>query len=229
MRDNIRIEKWKQGEKIPTEFDLCDIYHVSRITIRKAIEELVRENLLVKKKPIGTFVSTQKLIDDNQNYTIVKSFTNEMKELGIKVETLKVNVIVSHADPTIATFLKVSPGSKIIILERVRGSKGKAIGFFKTYFKFDEIFSLNANTYNYSFYDYLDSLGIQITSNKEVVEAMLPTKNISNILHINSVTPILRRCRFTSDAKKNFFEYTECYYIGNEYKYFVDFDIPIVP
>lgn len=223
MRNNIRIEKWQEGHKIPTEFELCDIFHVSRITIRKAIEELVREKLLVRKKPVGTFVAERKLVDDKQNYTIVKSFTNEMKELGIKFETLKVNVIVSHADHTIANFLNITPGEKIIILKRLRGNKGKPIGYFITYFKYEEYFSLNTNDYEHSFYDYLNSLDIHITSNQEVVESVLPTKEVATILKVSNGTPLLKRCRFTSDAYKNFYEYTECYYIGNEYKYFIDF------
>ena len=56
MRSNIQIEKWKEGEKIPTELQLCDIYHVSRITVRKAIDELVKDNLLDRKRAKGTFV-----------------------------------------------------------------------------------------------------------------------------------------------------------------------------
>ncbi|KAF1300878.1 GntR family transcriptional regulator [Enterococcus sp. JM9B] len=223
MRHNIRIGKWSEGKKIPTEFELCDVFHVSRITIRKAVEELVRENLLTRKKAVGTFVKHRKLLDDSQNYTIVKSFTKEMLELGIRIETLKVNVIVSHADYTIANFLKISPGEKIIILKRLRGIKNKPIGYFITYFKYEEFFSLDINNYKESFYEYLNSLGINITNNSEVVEAILPTKEISSILKVSSSTPILRRCRFTSDAHNHFYEYTECYYIGSEYKYFIDF------
>lgn len=224
MRNNITIGKWAEGAKIPTEFELCDTFHVSRITVRKAIEELVRENLLERRKPKGTFVKTSSSLDQKRNYTLVKSFTNEMKELGITIETLKVNVIVSHADHTIANFLKINPGEKIIILKRLRGIDKKPIVYFITYFKYESFFSLDMNDYQGSFYEYLGTLGIHITSNKEVVEAILPVKDVARILKINTSTPILRRCRFTSDKENNFYEFTECLYIGSEYKYYIDFD-----
>ena len=57
MRLNIQTEKWPEGERIPTKMELCDIYHVSRITIRKAIDELMKENLLlrIRSKPGNSF------------------------------------------------------------------------------------------------------------------------------------------------------------------------------
>ncbi|MDT2833534.1 GntR family transcriptional regulator [Vagococcus carniphilus] len=222
MRNNIRTDKWLPNTKIPTEYDLCDIYHVSRITIRKAIDELVRDNLLEKKKPVGTFV---KSIDAEpyKNYTLVKSFTMEMKEIGLNVETLKVNVIVSHADPHIAKYLNIKPGDKIIILKRLRGVENNGFAFFKTYLKFEEYYSLKSSDYYGSLYQYLNSLNIYMVDDKEIVESILPNKEIALWLKISSSTPVLKRLRFTSSTDKMHHEYTECYYIGSEYKYFIDF------
>lgn len=222
MRENIRIGKWKEGEKIPTEYQLCDIYHVSRITIRSALDELVSENLLVKKKPIGTFVMDSKQKEKNM-YTIVKNFTREMKELGIQVETKKVNVTKSHADANIAKFLKINIGDPIIILKRLRGTKDNAFAYFITYFKYEEYFSLKNSDYKGSFYSYLSSLGITMTEDREIVEAILPNREISLELNISKNTPVLKRTRFINDIKNNFYEYTECYYIGTDYRYYLDF------
>lgn len=223
MRNNIRIGKWREGHKIPTEFELCDIYHVSRITVRKAIEELARENLLIRKRAKGTFVKERAKLEDREGYTLIKGFTREMKEIGIYVETFKVDVIVSHADANVAKYLNISPGDKIIILKRLRGEKGRIFAYFKTYFKFEEFFSLNSNDYKGSFYAYLSSLGITIENDKEVVEAILPNKELATMLKIKHYTPVLKRSRFTCDVSRNFYEYTECFYIGTEYKYFIDF------
>ena len=51
----------KEGDKIPTEVELSEIYNVSRITIRKAIELLVEDEILIKRQGIGTFVAAKKL------------------------------------------------------------------------------------------------------------------------------------------------------------------------
>lgn len=222
MRSNIRIEKWKEGEKIPTELQLCEIYHVSRITIRKAIEELVRDNLVERKRAKGTFVKKyDSQISDH--FTLVKSFTEEMREVGIEMTTQKVNVLITHADKKLAQFLEVDLGEKLIVLKRLRGYNKKNIGYFITYFKFQEYFSLNSRDYYGSFYAYLKEKNIIVTNNKETIEAINPTQEVAYFLKVPHNTPILKRTRFTSDLTNNFKEYTECYYIGNEYKYFVDF------
>src|SRR5690606_8742797 len=136
LKDNIRIGKWKEGEKIPSEKELCEIYNVSRITVRNAIDELVKENYLYRERGRGTFV---KPAEDNPDaYTVAKGFTDEMKELGKKATTLKAEIEVSRANNRIARILNINEGDKIIILRRIRGDSKKAVGYFVTYFKYDE-------------------------------------------------------------------------------------------
>lgn len=224
MRTNIRIGMWQEGNKIPAEYDLCDIYHVSRITVRRALDQLVREKLLIRHRAIGTFVSKEQLVDKpEQQYTLVKSFTNEMKELGIRIETISASIRTTHASPSVANYLHIKPGEEVIELKRLRGESGNSIGFFVTYFKMEPFFSLRKERYLGSLYEYLAELGFTISNDREVVEGMLPTKELCDVFKIGKYVPILRRSRFTSDVTHNFYEYTECYYIGSKYKYFIDF------
>ncbi|KAF9139133.1 hypothetical protein BGX30_008356 [Mortierella sp. GBA39] len=60
LKNDIQQGRYKPDEQIPTEAELCDIYSVSRITIRKAIEELVREGALTRIPRRGTFVASNK-------------------------------------------------------------------------------------------------------------------------------------------------------------------------
>lgn len=222
MRNNIRTEKWKSGEKIPTEYELCDIFHVSRITIRSAINELVQENLLVKNKPKGTFVTDFQQYTKDM-YTVIKSFTSEMNELGIKAVTKKVTIIRSHADQRIAKYLNINIGDPILILKRLRGAKNRTFAYFISYIKYEDYFSLKTSDYTGSFYKYLASLNIEVVEDHEIVEAVLPSREVIQVLKVSRNTPILKRTRFTSDSNQKFYEYTECYYIGSDYRYHLDF------
>lgn len=221
LKDNIRIGKWKEGEKIPSEKELCEIYNVSRITVRNAIEELVKENYLYRERGRGTFV---KPAEDNPDaYTVAKGFTDEMKELGKKATTLKAEIEVSRANNRIARILNINEGDKIIILRRIRGDSKKAVGYFVTYFKYDEKYSLDSKDYYGSFYAYLNSLGIKVNKVKEVIEAILPDTEVQKALNIGPNEPILKRTKIASCTEKDYHEYTECYYIGSSYKYYLDF------
>jgi len=71
---NIIIEKIEKGEyerdsKIPSEQEFCEMYNISRPTVRQAISELTNNGYLYKKKGKGTFVAAQKLKLDIRSYT----------------------------------------------------------------------------------------------------------------------------------------------------------------
>ena len=58
LLEGLRNGEWRPGEVIPSEVDLAARFHVSQGTVRKAIDELAAENLVVRKQGKGTFVAT---------------------------------------------------------------------------------------------------------------------------------------------------------------------------
>ncbi|ASN05651.1 GntR family transcriptional regulator [Virgibacillus necropolis] len=224
LRLNIQTEKWAEGQRIPTEMELCEHYHVSRITIRKAIGDLVRENLLYRKRAIGTFV--KEMAPNKDEYaTIIKGFTQELQEQGKNATTVFAEVEHSHADPKVAKFLNIKVGEEIFILKRVRGDGKDVFVYFKTYLSYKKEYSLKSKDYYGSFYDYLRTLGIVANQEREYIEAIPATRELQKLLKVKETDPILKRVRFTSQKSKNFFEYTECYYVGSKYRYYLDFGI----
>lgn len=71
---------FSSGDKIPTEIELSETYNVSRITVRKAIEELVNEGYLTKRQGKGTFVNAPKI---GRKIEHVISFTAACKANGV--------------------------------------------------------------------------------------------------------------------------------------------------
>ena len=61
IKSKIERKEILANSRIPTELELSSAYGVSRITIRKALELLVDEEILVRKQRIGTFVSDKKI------------------------------------------------------------------------------------------------------------------------------------------------------------------------
>ena len=55
---SLQAGEWQPGEAIPSEFELAARYEVSQGTVRKAIDELTTQNLLIRKQGKGTFVAT---------------------------------------------------------------------------------------------------------------------------------------------------------------------------
>ena len=217
---------WKQGEKIKPELELCEYYGVSRITIRNAIDELVWENYLVKKRPLGTFVADYKeKLSDKDYYTYVKSHTYELKELGQDVKTYQTDINIIKATDYLANQLNTTVGTEIIELKRVRGGTKEHPAYFKTYFVNSTDFSTHTEDYYGSFYEILKSKGITLYKIKEYLEAAVPTQEIQDYLNITEDVPVLKRVRNANNEEESFFEYTECYYVGDKYRYYIDLSL----
>ena len=89
IKDDIlkKIEsgQYKQDQTIPTELELASYYQVSRPTIRHAIELLVDQGYLEKRKKRGTIVCKRKL---EQEFTsIIASFDSQMHQKGLSTQT----------------------------------------------------------------------------------------------------------------------------------------------
>lgn len=222
LRMKILSEEWKPGDKIPPELELCELYHVSRITIRKSIDELVKEKLVYRKRAKGTFVLDW-IEEEDDHFTLVRSFTNEMKELGKAAVTLKANISIEKADKKISKFLSVSVNEPVMVLRRVRGTAGHPFAYFITYFTYDHDYPTNDDAYYGSLYALLKEFGVLINQEKEYIEAVVPSREVQQILKVDKSQPILKRVRMTKQKESSFREYSECFYIGSQYKYYIDF------
>jgi len=135
IEDKIAKEIWPKGTKIPSERELCDLYDVSRITVRKAIEELVHNGKLEKLHGKGTFVSSQPI---NQNLGYIYSFSREMEKQGKISSTKMVKIEIELADYKIASKLQIKEHDPIIVLYRLRCANDVPLMYERTYFRKDK-------------------------------------------------------------------------------------------
>ena len=84
LQEKIRSTEWKPGDMIPPESELVDRYRISRVTVRKVLDMLVGEGLLVRERGSGPFVAHPKL---EHGMTRIVSFTDDMKQRGLTPRT----------------------------------------------------------------------------------------------------------------------------------------------
>lgn len=124
LRNNITSRTWLPRQPLPTERELMQMFDVSRITIRRAIDELVREGLVIREKGRGTFVAPPK---HSYRFTTLTSFTEELIEKGYRPGTKILDFSVIRAGDEIARHLRISPDEEIIRLERQRFADGNVV------------------------------------------------------------------------------------------------------
>lgn len=218
LRSKISSGEWRDGMQIPTEEQLCQEFNMSRTTVRRALELLVNEKLLEKKRPRGTFVRPA----EERNHilkTFHRGFTDKLIEQGGDPKTLQAKLSLTHPSLEVAASLGVDPVDEVIFLQRLRGDGQKAFVFFETWMTYWEELPLQSHHYYGSLYALLGKKGVRMKPCFEEFEAVLPDEQIQNILGVKRDTAILKRTIGASSLDGGFREYTICYYIGSEYLY----------
>ncbi|WP_347300040.1 GntR family transcriptional regulator [Dolosigranulum savutiense] len=135
IRKKILSNKWKAHYKLPSEIELCKIYDVSRITLRKAIEELVNENLLEKIQGKGTFVLSRNAIE--QKLESIYSISEGMENTGKDINTKILSVSKKHSrDIKTSEVSNYFPG-EVIEISRLRLLDGNPVMLENNYFQYD--------------------------------------------------------------------------------------------
>jgi len=138
--NDIRSSVYKVGETIPTEVQLEQRYNTSRITIRKAINQLVNEGILLKKQGKGTFVQPQKV---KRNLLDLVSYTTYMQETGQKPDAVIRALEVKPADESWSKTLHVDEGASIIRLARTMDLGKDNSGYEVSYYSLERFPDLN--------------------------------------------------------------------------------------
>ncbi len=110
----------EDGDFILPQRDLAEAIGVSRVTVRKAIESLVREGLLIQRQGAGTMVTRGSKQSIHKNLAVLNSFTEDMISRGMKPSSTWVARVTVQASPKEAMALNLSPGSLVSRFTRVR-------------------------------------------------------------------------------------------------------------
>ncbi|WP_342436551.1 GntR family transcriptional regulator [Paenibacillus sp. FSL L8-0436] len=134
---------FNQGDKIPTEIELAETYNVSRITVRKAIEELVREGYLTKRQGKGTFVNRPKI---GRKIEHIISFTAACKANGVSSHSVVTERKKLKADADTAERLQIQPGESVLYIQRQRYAGEQPLMLENNYYPFERFaFLMEAN------------------------------------------------------------------------------------
>lgn len=158
IKDNIESGRYREGEKIPSETELSQAYSVSRITIRRAVEELSEEGYLTKRQGKGTFVNRPKLARKIFQTSEVQSFTQTCREAGRVPGARLLGCETTDARPAEREFLGLPEGARLVHVKRLRTADGIPIMVENNFFPLDGFaFLLNARLEDCSIFDLVAS------------------------------------------------------------------------
>ncbi len=124
LRGQILSQQLAAHAQLPSERELCECHGVSRITVRQALAELLREGLIYTTVGKGTYVAPRRLKDE---LVPQSSFTEDMLRRGMTPSSRVLAASILRADDDVAARLRVPPGAEVVRLERLRLADGLPI------------------------------------------------------------------------------------------------------
>lgn len=221
LRELIENEEYQKGKLLPNEVELSEQLCISRNTLRQAINKLVFEGRLVRKKGYGTRVVKKAIVGGVKNWL---SFSQEMKMLGIQIRNFELHVSLKTPNLEISNFfgLPTDNPPRCVVLERLRGKKEYPFVFFVSYFNPD-IPLIGEEDFTKPLYELLETqFHITAKLSKEGISARLAGEELADKLEIEPTDPILVRKRFVYDIDGKPIEYNVGYYRADSFTYRIE-------
>ncbi len=124
FRELILSGQLKTGDPVPSEWELSDLYRVSRLTLRRALDDLARQGWITRRHGVGTFIA-------NPSITRIApgklSFTDQMRAIGRVPSSRMIDVRVVPASEEVAAFLGLRENDAVVEITRIRLADGEPI------------------------------------------------------------------------------------------------------
>lgn len=195
----INTGEWSDHEKLPSENELCNQYGISRITVRKAFDELVASKYIYKIQGKGTYVSPKaqrEIVLTRQTYGC-----EEMLRLQGHVPSHRVHTIqLVPCSEEVALSLELQQGDPVLEYIRTYYGDGRPMIFVRSYIDQRRLPGIEkANFAERRLSDILmQDFGLTTTSQRCALTAVVAGDEIGAALGVDPGFPLLRRCSLVS-------------------------------
>ena len=181
--DKIEKNEFTSNEQIPSERELISMYGFSRITVRKAIDELVNEGYLYKVHGKGTYVKDNVV---QQDIVQLNSITHDILSMGKKPSRKVLRLAVADSFEKRADELHINIDDQIIILDRIHYADGEAMNRTTDYLPLKYFPNLTSYDFsNHSLFAVIEqAYHIKITKATRTIEAINSVEEITLILNV---------------------------------------------
>ena len=210
------IEQLGVGDAIPSERQLTTELGVSRLTVRAALDELVREGLLVRRHGSGTFVSEPKIAQE----LTMTSFTEDMRRRGMVPGSRTLDIHVTPAGAHLGRLLHVSPSEPVVIISRLRLADHETMAIETLHVRESLVPGISAaDLEQQSFYELLEGrYRVSIVGGLQTIEPTVTNEEESAALGVPLHSPAFVFERTTRSESGEIVEYVRSIYRGDRYR-----------
>ena len=198
LEKSLEAREWRPGEAIPSEIDLARRFGVSQGTVRKAIDALASDNLVVRRQGKGTFVATH-----TEERTSLFRFLRIRRNDGEPVAPVSrlLDVRRAKASADVARLLALKPGEAVLVLRRVLEYAAEPVVLDEITLPaalFRGLTKARYDAYRGSMYSFFESqFGVRMLRAQERIRAVAADPATARVLGTEAGAPLLAVDRVT--------------------------------
>jgi DNA-binding GntR family transcriptional regulator len=206
----------KPGERLDNELDLTERLGVSRPTVRQAVQRLVDQGLVVRRRGLGTVVVAPRILRS----VALTSLYDDLKATGRRPATSVLTVTEVEASDDLAANLMLSAGGPVLSVERLRLADGIPLALMHNYLPAGLLKSDPADALEKTgLYELLRSQGIQLQAGEQVIGARKATAHEAKMLEAPRAATVLTMTRTTFDQGGTPVEHGSHAYLAERYSF----------
>jgi GntR family transcriptional regulator, N-acetylglucosamine utilization regulator len=190
LRERITAGVWQPGEAIPSEQALVQQFGIARMTVRQALDGLIRDGLLVRRRGSGTYVAQARV---ERELTRMRGFSEDMRARGMVPLARLLAREVVPALAGVSEMLRLGRREAVIYIRRLRLADALPMALETSYLRYDLCRAVfDADLESGSLYDFLqNTVGITLCFASQELEAALPGAVDAGLLEITRRQPVL--------------------------------------
>ena len=206
----------KPGERLDNELDLTERLGVSRPTVRQAVQRLVEQGLVVRRRGLGTVVVVPRILRSVALTSLYDDLSADRRHPATTV--LAASEIV--ADDELASVLALSAGAAVLSVERLRLADGTPLAIMHNYLPAGLLKGRTEDALEKTgLYELLRSQGVELRAGQQIIGARHATAREAKLLQVPRTATVLTMTRTTFDSAGRPVEHGSHAYLADRYSF----------
>jgi GntR family transcriptional regulator len=217
LRRAIQQGELSSGSVLPPERELAETLGLSRMTVRRALEELANANYIESRRGSGTYVLPRRI---EQPLDRVLGFTDEAQTLGFKPGSVLLEAKQIPAGKEVAEALSIREAETVLRISRLRTADDEPLAIQVSHLApaLRDVSTEHLKAKGSLYQTLQDLYHLTPSIARQSVSARLPTLREQELLAISETTPVLALERTTLDAQGSPFEFVKSAYRSDKYR-----------
>ncbi len=220
LSEQIKEGKILPGDKIPNESELAEMFQVHRMTVRQAIDKLVNDHMLVRKRGKGTFLLSAKYPVLTRSLQGISTYYDDIVNAGLEPCYRTLESRIDFFGEDITSQLGLQAEEKVVYMKRLMLASNVPLVLECCYLPaelFADILERKLDTMLYKIIR--EHYGMTLVHSHQELSAVLPSDEERRLLKIGSTCPCIRVEGVVHNDSGRVIEYTRSLYRGDKYRF----------